>query len=63
MKNHITFSLEEIESATNDSQGFCLACGELNDMVEPDARHYECEVCGSRQVFGAEELVLMGRVS
>ncbi len=42
------------------SAGFCLACGEQQDGCEPDARRYECECCGARKVYGAEELLLMG---
>ena len=34
-----------------ESMGFCIACG---------AEHYECELCGEHQVYGAPELVLMG---
>jgi len=41
-----------------DNPGFCLACGAECDGVEPDARNYECEACGAKQVFGAEELLL-----
>ena len=40
--------------------GFCIACGEEADGVEPDARNYPCEACGKRKVYGAPELVLMG---
>ena len=40
--------------------GFCLACGEEADGCEPDARLYECGWCGKRQVYGAEELLMMG---
>jgi len=43
-----------------NGEGFCLACGEIQDCVEPDARQYECECCGAPKVYGAEELVLMG---
>jgi hypothetical protein len=25
--------------------------------VEPDARNYECEACGERAVYGAQELL------
>lgn len=42
------------------SPGFCRACGTDVDGVEPDARHYRCPACGAREVFGAEELALMG---
>ena len=41
-----------------DNPGFCLACGNECDGVEPDARNYICEVCGAHQVFGAEELLM-----
>lgn len=33
-------------------------CGEEAECVEPDARHYKCEACGQRQVFGAPEILL-----
>lgn len=39
--------------------GFCLACGDDADGVEPDARNYPCHSCGKRQVFGAEEVLVM----
>lgn len=47
-------------NATCDNPGFCIACGADAEGCEPDARGYECEVCGERQVYGAEELVWMG---
>ena len=43
-----------------DNPGFCLACGEDAYGCEPDARGYECEACGKRAVYGAEECLLMG---
>lgn len=43
-----------------DSLGFCLRCGEMAAGVEPDARRYECESCGARAVYGAEEILLIG---
>lgn len=42
-----------------DNPGFCLSCGEENDSCEPDARNYECDCCGEREVFGASELLMM----
>lgn len=45
--------------STLDNPGICLACGADADGCEPDARRYECEACGERQVYGAEELVMM----
>ena len=49
----------EREMASLDNPGFCLACGQDADGCEPDARQYECESCGERQVYGAQELALM----
>lgn len=57
------FRLEEIEEAMESDSGFCLACGEQSEgFCEPDAREYPCQACGESKVYGAEELVLMGRV-
>lgn len=42
-----------------DDPGFCTACGKCADGVEPDARKYVCEHCGSHAVYGAEELLIM----
>lgn len=41
-----------------DSPGLCLKCGHEQEGCEPDARRYECESCGEKQVYGAEELML-----
>jgi hypothetical protein len=46
-------------NTTLDNPGFCLACGADADGVEPDARQYECEICGEEQVYGAEEVLMM----
>lgn len=46
--------------ALGDYGGFCLACGEDTDGIEPDGRGYECPSCGEKKVYGREELVLMG---
>ena len=57
------FTLEEIEAAIEEGcQGFCAECGLQHDRVEPDAREYGCEDCGTPTVYGAEELLLMGLV-
>ena len=58
----MTLDIERVlEAAENDEQmGFCLACGAEQDGCEPDARNYECEECGAKKVFGAEEILLMG---
>jgi hypothetical protein len=56
------FTLEQITQADEDGVGFCLACGEESECVEPDARGYTCECCGKPKVYGAAEIALMGLV-
>jgi hypothetical protein len=54
-------SLKKVLAAaeSGDSIGFCIACKAEAHGVEPDARKYECECCGAKKVYGAEELVMM----
>ena len=42
---------------TNENPGFCNACGEEAESVEPDAKNFQCEHCEEKAVFGIEELV------
>lgn len=44
----------------DNSTGFCLACGETVDGVEPDAAGYTCPHCRAAKVYGAEELFNRG---
>jgi hypothetical protein len=55
-------SARQIEAAcqADDGSGFCRTCGAHVYGVEPDARGYTCEGCGKPEVYGAEELLLMG---
>lgn len=53
---------EEVIQGDN-STGWCLACGSERDETEPDAERYECDACGMHHVYGAEQLVLMGRIA
>lgn len=41
-----------------DNPGFCIDCGHEQDGCEPDAREYECEVCGENKVYGSDELLM-----
>lgn len=41
-----------------DGPGFCKNCRADAEGVEPDARNYECELCGAFEVFGAEEMLM-----
>lgn len=53
----------EFRDLSNDYNGLCVFCGEEAFGVEPDARKYECESCGKKGVYGAEELLMMGLIS
>lgn len=63
-KIHLSITSERITAAVErsntslDTPGFCVSCGEEAEGCEPDARRYECEVCGEAAVYGAEELLL-----
>jgi DNA-directed RNA polymerase subunit RPC12/RpoP len=55
-------SMDEVIAAAeeDDYTGFCIECGEMAEGVEPDAIKYECEYCGKRAVYGAEEIIVQG---
>ena len=55
----IRATVSDVEDGT---LGACRHCGEVQDGCEPDARNYTCEACGMAEVFGFEELVVMGEV-
>ena len=61
MSAHPSVTIARIVEAVeaDDNTGICVACGEEAYGVEPDARRYECESCGEKRVYGAEELLLM----
>jgi hypothetical protein len=63
MKIHKSVTAERVMDAVENSglgdPGFCLACGADAEGVEPDARNYECESCGAKKVFGAEECLFL----
>ncbi len=50
----------EYRESSNEYMGLCRACGAERYECEPDARNYMCEECGENEVFGIEELLLMG---
>ena len=59
----IQLSEDEYLRHRDDYDGCCAACGEWTiGGVEPDAQNYECDACGIDQVFGAEQLLLMGKI-
>ena len=57
-------TLDEIQEQSESHGGYCLHCQDwTHDCCEPDARKYTCPECDLPQVYGAEELVIMGLVS
>jgi DNA-directed RNA polymerase subunit RPC12/RpoP len=53
-------SAAELMEHSEEYDGFCIRCGEWTfGGCEPDAREYRCESCGSRSVYGAEELIFL----
>lgn len=65
MRMHKSITIDRVVEATErqmfslDNPGFCLACGNEQEGCEPDARKYECEACGQKQVYGAQEILFM----
>jgi len=59
-KLQIKPSLKLLQELDENSEGFCLNCGEAGQMAEPDAAQYKCEGCGEHKVYGAAELLLRG---
>lgn len=62
--DRLTFCMTEEEYRVTRSEdgGLCVACGAEAFGVEPDACNYPCGECNENQVYGVEELLLMGRV-
>jgi hypothetical protein len=56
--------MSEAEYAEFDESnlGVCLNCGATRDGCEPDAREYSCEACDANAVYGAQELMMMGKI-
>jgi hypothetical protein len=60
----VMFTMEQVTEAMSEDSGFCIKCGgQTDDTVEPDARGYRCPHCDAMAVYGAEELLIMGRVA
>lgn len=53
-------TMEEYHVLRDDYTGFCLACGNEQEGVEPDGRKYICEACKQPKVYGLEELSVRG---
>jgi hypothetical protein len=58
----VSMTEDEYASFSQNSTGVCIKCGEDASEIEPDAHEYKCQSCGSRSVYGIEELVIMDMV-
>ena len=61
-RSYRTFTLEQITEASALQAGYCVGCGAMREECEPDAREYQGDECKQPLVYGAEKLMLMGRV-
>lgn len=59
----IELTTSEYMDSAESYIGYCVACGEERHQCEPDARNYPCEGCGKKEVFGTEELLIMGQIA
>ena len=47
----------------DEHDGICLACsGIAYSDTEPDAENYLCDNCGEEEVYGIENLLIMGHI-
>ena len=51
----LTTAEADWREARGDYVGWCEACGSDQQSHESDARRYDCEACGRRTAFGAED--------
>ncbi len=56
----IPFDTLKVALEQDDNIGFCLGCGADYYGIEPDGAAGECEECGALEVYGAEEILIMG---
>lgn len=50
--------------ATDSYEGYCTNCHKFTRTeTEPDAEKYPCPVCEKKTVMGAEQALLLGRIS
>jgi hypothetical protein len=53
---------EKYFELSNLYYGVCRSCKFEQECCEPDAREYECNQCGKPEVYGLEELLMMGEL-
>jgi len=55
---------DELREAIDSYQGWCTNCQAFtHDSSEPDAENYECPDCGRDTVYGAEQALLLGKIT
>ena len=59
----ITLTVAQLEEAENECSGYCVACGNNQPGVEPDAEGYACIECGRKTVTGPALLVFHDQVN
>jgi len=59
VKMHKSITQDRVIAAVHEDDciGFCIDCGAETSGVEPDAKGYPCDECGSNAVYGAEQLL------
>ena len=59
MTSHDKIELLLDLAMADNNEGLCMACGEVQSGVEPDATKYEWECCNEKEVYGAQEGLLI----
>lgn len=54
--------VSDCQDLEDQNFGLCICCGNDQYNCEPDAACYVCESCGSKTVFGLQNLLLNNRV-
>ena len=60
---HASLTADRVARAVEESlhtlsnPGFCIACGDEVEGVEPGAERYKCEACGALGIYGAVALL------
>jgi hypothetical protein len=58
----IKLSEDRYDSLCDAHTGLCRSCEAERECTEPDAENYTCEACGADDVFGCEQLLIMGEL-
>lgn len=58
----LVMSESEYLDAQDNYIGYCTSCGADHTECEPDARKRFCEACHKHTVYGAQELLIAGKI-